>query len=339
MKIGKYLRDKLAELLVAAAMLLIICGILSLYKAPAELVVAVCVLWMLTAVGVLGIGYAKRRRFYTELTLNAERLDQKYLVLETLEKPAFYEGELIYQSLYEIDKSMTENVKKYRRSIEEFKDYIEMWVHEVKLPIASLQLMCHNNRDLLGGKYETQLRRLDSYVDQVLYFVRSENAHKDYLIKQLKLSDVVHRAAIKNKDDLLLREIAFSVEIPEELLVTTDGKWLEFMLGQILANSMKYAKAEGERQIRIFAEERADAVRLHVWDNGIGIPDEDKTRIFDKSFTGKNGRNHAKSTGMGLYIVKQLCDKLGHGIAVQSVQGEYTDMEICFEKNDFYRPE
>lgn len=337
MRLGKYVMDKLAELLIAAFALLVVCGMLLLCRAPSALVAAVCVVWLAAAAAIFAVSYGKKHRFYQELVRNAERLDQKYLVLETIQEPHFYEGEIVYQVIYEADKSMTENVKKYRRSIEDFKDYVEMWVHEVKLPIASLQLMCHNNRDVLDSKYETQIRRLDNYTDQVLYYVRSEHAHKDYLIKQVKLADIVCRTAIKNKDDLLLGGIAFSVEVPDTFEVTTDSKWMEFMLGQILSNSIKYAKADGERIIRIFAEREKNIVALHVWDNGIGIPDADLPRLFEKSFTGENGRTHVKSTGMGLYIVKKLCDKLGHQVSVRSVRGEYTDVSIRITGSDFYR--
>lgn len=336
MKFERYVRDKLAEILISAFSLLVVYGMLLLCRAPFELMAAVGVVWFLTVLGVFAVSFGKKYRFYRELADNLERLDQKYLVLETLEAPHFYEGEIVYQALLETDKSMAENVKKYRHSIEDFKDYIEMWVHEVKLPIASLQLMCHNHRDALAPKYETQIRRLDSYTDQVLYYVRSEHAHKDYLIKRVKLADIVRRTAIKNKDDLLLGGIAFSVEVPDTIEVTTDGKWMEFILGQLLSNSIKYA-GDGGRKIRIFAEEENRIVSLHVWDNGIGIPDADIPRLFDKSFTGENGRTHAKSTGMGLYIVKNLCSRLGHQVWVSSVRGEFTDVCIRMENNDFYR--
>lgn len=336
MKFTKFLRDKFWEWFLAAFSLLVVCGMLLLFQAPAELIAAVALVWFLMLSGMAAVDYGRKYRFYRRLTQNLESLDQKYLVLELLEEPGFYEGKIIYQALYEIDKSMAENVRKYRRSIEDFKDYIEMWVHETKLPIASLQLMFHNNRDSLDAKYETQVRRLDRYMDQVLYYVRSENAHRDYLIKRVRLCDVVRRVAVKYKDDLLLSNISFSMDVPDSVEVTTDEKWMEFMLGQLLSNSIKYQRQGEESRIHISAEPGEDAVRLHVWDNGIGIPQTDLPRLFDKSFTGENGRLHAKSTGMGLYIVKQLCEKLGHKITVRSVRGAYTDAEILFGENDFY---
>ena len=125
MRLGKYVMDKLAELLIAAFALLVVCGMLLLCRAPSALVAAVCVVWLAAAAAIFAVSYGKKHRFYQELVRNAERLDQKYLVLETIQEPHFYEGEIVYQVIYEADKSMTENVKKYRRSIEDFKDYVE----------------------------------------------------------------------------------------------------------------------------------------------------------------------------------------------------------------------
>lgn len=256
--------------------------------------------------------------------------------METLEKPSFYEGELFYQVLYDVNKSMCEHVKAYETSINDFKEYLEMWVHEAKLPIASMQLMCHNKKELVDGRIVKQLRRLDQYTEQVLYYVRSEHASQDYLIKEVELGNVVKKAIMQNKDDLLERNIALQVQ-SLEALVLTDAKWLEFMLNQIISNAMKYYDKEKEAMLQIYAEETAQGCCLHVYDNGIGIAEADVPNVFQKSFTGKNGRTQAKSTGMGLYIVKKLCENLGHTIRLESKEGEYTEVVITFLKNEFYK--
>jgi signal transduction histidine kinase len=118
----------------------------------------------------------------------------------------------------------------------------------------------------------------------------------------------------------------------------TDGKWLGYILGQLISNSLKYFSDTREPEIHISAADEQDCVKLCFCDNGIGIPAADLPRIFDKSFTGENGRTSAKSTGMGLYIVKNLCEKLGHRIEVSSEFGVYTEFIITFAKNDYYKP-
>ena len=116
----------------------------------------------------------------------------------------------------------------------------------------------------------------------------------------------------------------------------TDSKWMQFILGQLMGNSMKYLSHEREPEIKVWAEQFDDKTVLHFRDNGIGIPKGDLPKIFEKSFTGENGHTHAKSTGMGLYIVKKLCNKLGHTVSADSVQGEYTEIIISFGKNELY---
>jgi len=146
----------------------------------------------------------------------------------------------------------------------------------------------------------------------------------------------VANVALKNRESAQLCGASIETE-GLDLSVMTDGKWLEFMLGQLMANSLKYTVEGREPVIRISAEELPDRVLLRFRDNGTGIPEADLPRIFDKSFTGENGRSYAKSTGMGLYIVKSLCERLGHSITASSVKGEYTEFTIAFAKNQFYK--
>ena len=230
---------------------------------------------------------------------------------------------------------MNENVKDLEISLNDFKEYVELWIHEIKLPISSLVLMNHNHKTNVDKKYDEQIRRIDDYVDQILYFVRSENAEKDYLIKDTSLKKVINSVAMKNKNDLLERNISFEVEL-SDIKVLTDSKWLEFIVNQVVSNSMKYTK-DNNSIIKISAVETSKQVDLIIYDNGIGIPEKDIKRVFEKTFTGENGRATSKSTGMGLYIVKKLCRKLGHKVRIESKEGEYTKVVISFAKNDFYK--
>ncbi|MBP5606583.1 MAG: sensor histidine kinase, partial [Ruminiclostridium sp.] len=258
--------------------------------------------------------FVRKRRFYDNLLTNMKELDKKYLIAETTECPVFYEGKLLYEILRETDKSMCENVSEYRRENASFREFIEMWVHEVKLPVASLQLILHNGEDT--AKALEQLRRIDSYTDTVLYYARSENAEKDYVITEIPLKRAVNETVIKFRDDLTTRGFTIVTDIPD-ITVMTDGKWFGYILGQLISNSLKYCSGTDAPEISVTVEDMREYVRLHFRDNGIGIPASDLPRIFDRSFTGENGRKGAKSTGMGLYIVKNLCTKLGHRIDVQ----------------------
>ena len=336
MKFGKYLLDKFIEILIVFLGYIIILMMLLAFKVSTDVVIGISVVFVLICFSVILTEYLKRRKFYNHLISNVEKLDKKYLVLEMLNKPSFYDGEVFYEVLYDINKSMNENVKKYEIRLNDFKEYIELWIHEIKLPIASLTLMNHNQKSKIDKRYVEQIRRIDNYVDQILYFVRSENAEKDYLIKDVDLKKIINNVALRNKDDLLEKNINFMVDVGN-IRVLTDSKWLEFIINQIASNCIKYTKNNGEKIIKLYIEEDSKQINLHIYDNGIGIPSKDIKRVFEKTFTGENGRTMSKSTGMGLYIVKKLCDKLGHKITIDSIKGEYTDVIISFTKNDFYK--
>lgn len=229
MKFSKYIFDKWLEILIILCGTFLILMMLFAFKVAKEVIVGISIVFFLIFIAIILTDYFKRRKFYTNLINNVDRLDKKYLVLEMLNEPSFYDGKVLYQVLYEINKSMNENVKDLEISLTDFKEYIELWIHEIKLPIASLMLMNHNQKSKLDKKYEEQIKRIDDYVDQILYFVRSENAEKDYLIKDISLKKVINSVAMKNKNDLLEKRINFEVKL-DDIKVLTDAKWLEFIV-------------------------------------------------------------------------------------------------------------
>lgn len=336
MSFKKYLLDKLPIIIISITGFIITIFMLNAFKVEKSLKIAITIIFISVCIINICFDYFRKCKFYNSLLTILEKLDKKYLILEMINKPDFYEGEIFYQALYEIDKSMNENVKKYNLSINDFKEYVEMWIHEVKIPISSLTLLNHNHQNSIDKMYVEQIKRLDNYIDQILYYVRSENAEKDYIITEKNLQDIIKNVALKNKDDLLENNVKLEVDVNNKK-VLTDSKWLEFILNQIINNSIKYKRNNVDSYIKIIADEDKDKIFLSIYDNGIGIPENDLSRVFEKSFTGENGRMTAKSTGMGLYIVKKLCNKLGHKVYIESKQGEYTKITIIFSKNDFYK--
>ncbi len=335
MKLSRYLKDKLYFIILFLTFLSLIILLLVGFKVSLELIIVIISLLVIFAILVLIIEYLKKRNFYNEFINIVDKLDKKYLVIEMLNPPNFQEGEILYNKLYEINKSMLENIKNYEISMNDFKDYIEMWIHEVKIPLSSLILMIHNNKNNISSKMVDQVNRLDNYVDQVLFYVRAENAEKDYLIKKTYLNKVINKIALKNKDYILENNIDFNV-LNCEKKVLTDSKWLEFIIDQIINNSIKYKREIASSFIKIYTEENNEELRLIIYDNGIGIDAKDLPRVFDKTYTGTNGRLKSKSTGMGLYIAKNLCEKLGHKIAIESKVNEYTKVIITFNKESIY---
>lgn len=334
MKFIAFLKDKSYSIIISTISLLLILLLFSAFKVEKSFCIATISILLVSYITTILIDYTRKNKFYKDLLGNIESLDKAYLVLETLSKPNFYEGELLYQALYEINKSMNECVKSLELQTQDFKEYIEMWIHEVKIPISSLVLIVHNHSDKFDKKTIEQIRRIENYVDQVLYYVRSENAEKDYLIKETKLNKIISSVALKNKNDLLENKIDLIVE-NLDINVNTDSKWLEFILNQIVNNSIKYHN-KNNSYIKIYTENNKDIINLIIEDNGIGIDSSDLPKVFNKTFTGHNGRGLAKSTGMGLFIAKNLCTKLGHKISIESKRNEYTKVIISFYNNDYY---
>lgn len=330
MKLSKYLKTNYLIILLFIIIIAIIDLMLVSFKTDRQAVIGVSITAIVGFVLYIIYDFNRRKKFYNKLLNDLDLLDQKYLITEMIDKPDFYEGEIFYDALYEIDKSMAEKIKEYSLSIQDFKEYIEMWIHEVKLPLASLNLIVHNHKELSDKTITEQLKRLDDDIEQVLYYVRSENAEKDYMIKETELNKVISNVAMKNKDILLENNIDFEVEVGNKK-VLTDSKWLEFMVNQIISNSMKYIRNDVSHLIKITTEENNKNIILKIYDNGIGISKSDIPKVFDKTFTGNNGRKIETSTGMGLYIVKQLCKKLGHKITIDSKENEYTEVSFKFE--------
>ena len=335
MKFGSFLKDRLYSIIIALFCYFIILLVLLAFKSDKGIVIAITIILLVTYILLFLTDFFRKQKFYTDLLTNIDNLDKAYLVLETLNRPEFYEGELLCQALYEIDKSMNENVRIEKEQLLDNKEYIEMWIHEVKRPLASLVLTLNNQKNILDRKTKNILKRLEDYVDQVLYYVRSENAEKDYFIKEVDLSKVIKNVGIKNMDDLLDNKVEFIVD-KTNYKVFTDSKWLEFILNQIINNSIKYKRNIDNSYIKIYVKDNLDTTVLIIEDNGIGIKSSDIRQVFDKTFTGTNGREKTTSTGMGLYIAKNLCKKLGHKIEIESKENEYTRVFITFAKNKFY---
>ena len=336
MKFTKFLQDNLFALIIFIISLGIIVLLFLAFKISLDLIFATLFVLLFGFILTFAISFLRKRKFYTDLKRHIAALDQAYLVLETLKRPHFYEGELLTDALYEIDKSMKENVNTILQQSKDFQEYLEMWVHEVKAPLASLTLMSSCPDQQFDRAAKAELACLENYVEQVLYYARSENAEKDYLIQPTNLTTIVKNVGLKNLPTLQNSHLDFIVE-NVDFTVLTDAKWLEFILGQIIQNSIKYHRAIKHPYIKISAHSNHDRIVLDILDNGIGIPRSELKQVFDKSFTGTNGRKIVHSTGMGLFIAKKLCSELGHQITITSTENKFTKVSLVFAKNDFFK--
>lgn len=280
------------------------------------------------------IEYFKKKKFYDNLLKMLEELEEKYLITEIIKTPNFLEGKILKNTLEQIDKSMLENVNKYKYMTEDYKEYIELWIHEIKIPIAASKMVIENNKNEVTKSIDEELDKVENYIEQALFYARSNTVEKDYYIRKVFLKEIVNESIKKNKSSLIQEKISINIH-DLDLEVNTDNKWIVFILNQIIQNSIKYRKKE-EAVIEIYASQGKENVILYVKDNGIGIKQGEITRVFEKGFTGINGRlSNKKSTGIGLYLCKKLCNKLGIGLELNSVQNEGTEVMLIFPQSSY----
>lgn len=277
--------------------------------------------------------YYSKREFYRDIQGKLEQLHEKYLIVEMIKPAEFAEGRILEEILQETNKSMLENVNAYKYIQQEYKDYIELWIHEIKLPIATCKMVIENNKNEVTKSIEEEIDEIESFTEQALFYARSSHANKDYCVTQCRVKDLVNESIKRNKQTLINDRIKIVMGDTDQT-VYTDSKWLVFILNQIVQNSIKYRKQQGA-EICFAAEEKKNRVVLTVRDNGIGIRQGEVSRVFDKGFTGSNGRTGRKSTGIGLYLCKKLCSKLGLGIELTSTENEGTEVKIIFPKNSY----
>ena len=278
-------------------------------------VVLILTVWTLILLSGLTFTYWKRKRQMKKLLAMAEQLSERYLISEVMELPEQAEDQVYYQLLKMAGKSMLEQIGEIERERLEYKEYIEQWIHEIKTPITAMKLLCENHRTDWTKELLLELEKTNRFTEQALYYARSEHTEKDYSVREIAQSQVVHQAIADNK--YLLLQSGVHLEVAEmQGIVYSDEKWVRFILNQLISNAVKYRNRHPI--LHIYACRQQNQIILVVEDNGIGIAASDLPRIFEKGFTGQNGRLIHQSTGIGLYLCKRLCEKLGIGITVKS---------------------
>lgn len=200
-------------------------------------------------------------------------------------------------------------------------DYYTVWAHQIKTPIAAMKLTLQNEDSELSRRIASDVFRIQQYVDMVMAFLRLGSESSDYIFKEYRLDELIRACVKKFASEFIGRKLSFKYE-PADNIIVTDEKWFDFMLGQFLSNALKYTKSGG---IEIFVK---DGGMLCIKDTGIGIAAEDLPRIFEKGYTGCNGRTDKAASGLGLYLCRCVADKLGIGLSIESEQGAGTCVMI-----------
>lgn len=343
MKLRDFLKDKCLLLLLHLICICLMTGFLKITGYAGTNIILIVIFWLMILTAWLFTTYLQRRKYFQEAEQILEKMDQRYLLGELLPSSFLLEDKIYQNMIRKSNKSVIERIRKIEDEQRDYKEYIESWVHEIKAPITGISLICDNRRKIKKKEpisseakeafwmIRMENQKIENYVDMVLYYARSEEVYKDYLIQETRLEEVVFEVLHKNQLLLIKNQVQAKVDCLDT--VYTDRKWISFILNQLILNSVKYKS--NRPFFHIYTKREKNGVLLVLEDNGIGIRPEELSRIFEKGFTGSNGRNHEKSTGMGLYLCRKLCDKLGIGIRVESVYEEGTKILLEFPISNY----
>ena len=288
MKLSEYIKDKINYILALAIYIIIISTYLRAISLTYSTIFIVIFITLTFFVPAFLISYYKTSKYLKNIETIMDKLPEKYLITEIWQKPRGAEKLAYYKILKRANKSMLENVTDIKEKQKDYKEYIESWVHEIKIPITSAKLLCENNKTVITNKIDEDIEEVNNYVEQALFYARMDQVSNDFMIREISLNEVIKNVLARNKKIMI-------------------------------QNNMK-------------VELKDVNIILKIKDNGIGIKKSEIDRIFDKGFTGTNGRNQTKSTGVGLYLCKRLCEGIGMEIDANSKENEYTEIVIIIPR-------
>lgn len=259
------------------------------------------------------------KRKLENLKRMVSQLEQPFLAGEILPKPSSYMEHQYFGILRTISKDAIERVEQADRDAQEYREFVEQWIHELKTPMTAMELILANEGE--PRKLRKELKRLDNLTDQILHFARLQSIEKDKQFEHIELATILNQS-VKNQMDILIAA-RMQIVIEGDTSIYTDQKALQFIMNQLLINSAKYSPGS---KITMIVQDNT----LIYEDNGIGISKHELPRIFEKGYTGTNGRKLGTSTGMGLYIVANMCKELQIQLAVESEVGQFTRFTLTF---------
>ena len=309
-----YLKRQNKLLLLLAGAVCIFAAVFALYDLPLEAVLYAGVLCLALGLVLFAVGYSRFLRRHRELRQLLRQAGEKALPLP-LARGLLEED---YQALLRaVCQDRARLAAENENRLRELTDYYSLWAHQIKTPIAAMDLLLQEDDSPRRGELETELLKIRQYVEMVLSYLRLDSDSTDYVLREYPLDDILRQAVRKFAKMFILKKITLDFQETGKT-VLTDEKWLLFVVEQVLSNALKYTPAGGT--LRIYG----DGATVVIADNGIGIREEDQARVFEKGFTGYNGRADKKSTGIGLYLCRQVMDRLNHTISLTSRPGQGT---------------
>ncbi|WP_125006080.1 sensor histidine kinase [Clostridium tagluense] len=340
MKFINFLRDRIFLILFYFMLMIFVSSVVyfnNVVKISIENIAYINIVGFIMFILYLIFEYIKNKRYYDVIKYIIENQEEN--IINSLPKSLNYEQKLYGELLMKVNEEFNLKINELYEAKKENVDFINSWVHEIKTPISACRLVIENSvyksKEETLSNLEDEIDHIENYVEQALYYSRLDSFSKDYLINEINMHSLIMGVVKKHAKEFIGKKI--KIEINDlEFTIDSDKKWLFFILDQILSNSLKYTGSNG--LIKISGILNFSGKQLIIEDNGIGIKAEDIQRVFDKGFTGYNGREDFKATGMGLYLSKSLSTKLGHRITIESKPSEFTRVTVHFPKLiDYYR--
>lgn len=320
--IGKYIRSKYKSVLLFALFLGVFCLVSYLYRIPADALIYACVLCLFFAVVFMIYSYCRYRQKAGMLEDIRARVEFGPEELPRAANDIEAEYQAIIRYLYT---KTAAAVSMRDKDMTDMLEYYTMWVHQIKTPIAAMGLLLQSEQNCPSrDAMQLELFKIEQYVEMVLQYLRLGEDSSDFLLGKVQVDKVVREAVKKYSTMFIKRRISLRYE-GVEAVAMSDEKWLSFVVEQLLSNALKYTPPEGT--ISIYMDPALENT-LVIEDTGIGIQAEDLPRVFDKGYTGYNGRNDKKSTGIGLYLCRQIVGRLGHGLTISSEVGKGTKVKL-----------
>ncbi len=327
MTLREFLSDRLGRIVLQAICAGLAAAFLCITGTQPGILVILLIVFLLVFLTVNMSDFFQQRARLLEWKSILDGLDRKYLFTECVPQPKrLYERRLL-DLVRLAGRDMTGAVSDAQASQREYQEYVERWVHEIKAPLTAARLICRELDGDTRRKLTAELSQIEAHVERALFYARAENPEQDCLFRQIELEKIAAQA-IENHRSLLIQN-GIRVEMENmNCAVYTDEKWAVFILGQLLQNAARYRGAEPV--ITLFARPLGRQTRLIVQDNGIGIPAHELPRVFERGFTGSNGRMRGGSTGIGLYLCRKLAVFLELELRMDSQEGAGTTVTLTF---------
>lgn len=333
MTLGEFFSDRLERLLLQGILIIASAFFLLAVGTWPGVIVLLLIVFLLTFTAVEIWDFTKCRKRLLEMESILEGLDEKYLFAECVPKAGTnYERKLLDFSR-RAGRAMIRAVSDAQASSREYREYVESWVHEVKTPITAAQLICQGADFTTRQKLSEELAQIEAHIERALFYARMENPEKDFMIRKASLGEIAASAISRHKPLLIQRGIRIETNNLNKTIYT-DTKWVDFMLGQLLQNAARYRSEDKNPVIILSAKDLGKQVQFTLRDNGIGIPSHELPRVFDKGFTGSNGRSRGGSTGMGLYLCHNIAKNLEIDLQITSGENQGTIVTLTFPSQD-----